>query len=255
MGFAFVAALWSFIWGGSALFDISGSSPFGYLVTINAVLGALFLTVGFIELFGMLAAAKQRISFARAYAYLSILATLIVIAAECLRFSVYFSHKQDLISTCTAQATGTTEVNYGSFWGPTSDQTLSATEAQQYCQDSWTRSVWTSVIWLIVSIFVSFLFISLAFSFYHQLLVPQPLAPSQAYNMNNMQRQPYNPQSGYQYPAPAGPPPTREDYVPPYDSAKVPDYYESQSFEAPKEKAAQGGKGESRDVGYTGADV
>lgn len=55
--------------------------------------------------------------------------------------------------------------------------------------------------------------------------------------MNNLQQQPYNPQSGYHYPAPPGPPPApREDFVPPYDPAKVPDYYESQGYETQKEK-------------------
>ncbi|KAG8877669.1 hypothetical protein FRB97_003196 [Tulasnella sp. 331] len=184
---------------------------------------------------------------ARIYNYLSILAVLIVIAAESIRFSVYFTQKSSLIGTCTSQATGEDVVTYGSFWGSSSDQVLTASDAQQFCENSWTRSVWASVAWLIISIILSVLFVSLAFAFYHQLLLPEQLPPSQAYNMNNMQREPYNPQSGYQYPAPPGAPPFREDYVPPYDPAKVPDYYEG-GVDAPKEKPVDG----PLNLGYSG---
>jgi len=238
MGFSFVAALWCFIWGGSALWDISDSGDFHYLVVINIVLGTLFLIVGLIEVFGLFAAVKAQIGLARAYAYLSVLSCLIIVAAESLRFSVYFSHKSDLINSCVNDAIGLTVVHHGSFWGPTTDETLDQSEAQQFCDDAWTRSVWTSVVWLVVSIFLSLLYVSLSFSFYHQLLAParEPLAPSQAYNLNNMQRGPYNPQSGYQYPPPPGAPPRTEDYVPPYDPVKVPDYYESQGFEVVDKK-------------------
>ncbi|KAG8872584.1 hypothetical protein FRB98_009530 [Tulasnella sp. 332] len=223
---SFVAAMWSFIWGGEALFDISGTDNFQYLKTINLVLGILFLSVGFIELYGFLVAWKQSAPMARIYNYLSILAVLIVIAAESIRFSVYFTQKSSLIGTCTSQATGEDVVTYGSFWGSSSDQVLTASDAQQ---------------------FLSVLFVSLAFAFYHQLLLPEQLPPSQAYNMNNMQREPYNPQSGYQYPAPPGAPPFREDYVPPYDPAKVPDYYEG-GVDAPKEKPVDG----PLNLGYSG---
>lgn len=102
------------------------------------------------------------------------------------------------------------------------------------------------------------MYVSLSFSFYHQLLLParEPLAPSQAFSLGNMQRGPYNPQSGYQYPPPNGPPPRTEDYVPPYDPAKVPDYYESQGFDLGDKKlddtkshhSEQGPPG----LGYTG---
>jgi len=233
IGFSFAAALWCYVWGGSALWDISDSGDFHYLVIVNIILGILFLTVAFIETFGLFAAIKARIGMARAYAYLSIVGSLLIIAAECLRLSVYFTQKSDLINSCANEAVGLTVIHHGSFWGPTTDQTLDQSDAQQYCNSSWTQSVWTTVILLVVSIFVSLLYVSLSFSFYHQLLLParEPLAPSQAYNLNNMQRGPYNPQSGYQYPVPGPPPQGGEDYVPPYDPAKVPDYYESQGLE------------------------
>lgn len=251
LGMSFVAALWSFIWGGEALLDISDSGSIPHLKTINLVLGILFLSIGFVELFGFLSALKQNIALTRLYSYLSILTVLLVMAAEALRFSVYFTDKSDLISSCSNQATGLDEVTYGSFWGSTSDHTLTASEAQQFCQDSWTRSVWASIAWLIISIVFSILFVSMSFAFYHQLLVPQQIAPSQAYNLNNIQNQPYNPHSGYQYPAPAGPPPGREDYVPAYDPAKVPDYYETApGGEARKEKLADG-EFEPADLGYS----
>jgi len=246
----FVGAAWSFIWGGSALYDIGQSSTIGDIRTINLVLGILFLVAGFIETFGFFAAIKQQISLVRMYSYLSIVVTLILIGAEGLRFSVYFTHKKSILSSCTQLETGNDQVYYGGFWGSFSYQNLTQPQAQQYCQDAWTRGVWSSVIWLIVSILLSVLYVSIAFSFYHQLLSPQPLAPSQAYTMDNLQQQPYHPQSGYQYPAPPGLPPSREDYVPPYDPAKVPEYYENEApFEKPKEKGyGAGAKSDFEDV-------
>ncbi|KAG8919949.1 hypothetical protein FRC00_010700, partial [Tulasnella sp. 408] len=51
------------------------------------------------------------------------------------------------------------------------------------------------------------------------LLSPQPiLAPSQAFQLRT-----YNPQGGYNYPPPPGAP-LREEFVPPYDPAKLPQY-------------------------------
>jgi len=185
---------------GSAFYDISGSGGFKDIVIINAVLGISFLIVALIEIVGFLAALKQTLTPARLYAYLSLVSTLLAIAAKALRFSVYFTHKQTLIDNCTHQATGATVETYGGFLGRYTDQTLDAAQAQSYCDDSWTKSVWSSVLWMFFSIFLSLLYISLAFSFYHQLLALQQMAPSQAYNMNNFQ-QPYSPQSAYRYPA------------------------------------------------------
>jgi len=233
-----MGALWSFVWSGYAFYDIPGSGGFKDILIINIVLGILFLIVAFIEVIGFFAALKLAIPLARTYAYLSILACVLVMGAESLRFSVYFTHKQTLIDNCTLQATGSNVETYGGFWGRYSDQTLSGPEAESYCENDWTRSVWSSVLWMFFSIILSGFFVSLAFSFYHQILSPQQLAPSQAYNMNDFQNQPYNPQSGYQYPAPNGPPPIKEDFVPPYDPAKVPDYYDE--FEDRKEKPTGG---------------
>ena len=75
---------------------------------------------------------------------------------------------------------------------------------------------------------IGWFLVSLAFSYYHQILSPQPIPPSQAYAMGNFgmnnPNQPYNPSAGYHYPAPSGPPPQQQEYVPPYDPAKLPEY-------------------------------
>jgi len=227
MGTSFVAALWSLLWGASALYNLSNA---GSLKPINIALGILFLIVGFIELFGVSAANGQRLPVVRLYATLSILAAVLFIAGEALRFSVYFTRKNDLIKNCTQQATGETVQTYGSFWGNGGNsETLSPADAQTWCNSSWVRSVWSTAAWLAITTILAVFFVMLAFSFYHQLLTPQVLAPSQAYPLGTFgsDSTPYNPQTGYQYPAPSGPPPApREDYVPPYDPHKVPEYFE-----------------------------
>ncbi|KAG8903569.1 hypothetical protein FRB99_003120 [Tulasnella sp. 403] len=229
MGATSLGALWSFLWGISALADLSSA---GDLKVLNIVLGVLYLTVGLIEVFGFVAAMKSNLPLVRVFCFASILAAIMVLVAECIRFSVYFTHKQRLIDNCTADATGATVETFGGFWGHRhSSTTLSEDDARNWCTDSWTRNVWSSVAWLIIATVLGWFFVSLAFSYYHQLLSPQPLAPSQAFQMGAFGDRsgpygPYNPQGGYQYPAPAGPPPNREDFVPPYDPAKVPDYEE-----------------------------
>lgn len=217
MACALVAVFWSWIWGISALVAINDS---GDLKPINIALGTLYLTVGFIEVFGFLAAMKSNIKLVRIYTFLSILAALIVLAAESVRFSVYFTHKKKLIDDCTTDATGATVAVYSGFWsGRHSVDTLSPAEAANYCKDSWNRSVWSSIAWLIIASVLGWFFVSIAFSYYYQLLSPQPvLAPSQAFQLRS-----YNPQGGYNYPPPPGPPP-RDDFVPPYDPAKLPQY-------------------------------
>ncbi|KAG9047146.1 hypothetical protein FS837_002929 [Tulasnella sp. UAMH 9824] len=196
MACALIAVFWSWIWGISALVNINNA---GDLKPINIALGTLYLVVGFIEVFGFLAAMKSNIKLVRIYTFLSVLAALIVVAAESVRFSVYFTHKQKLIDNCTNDATGATVEIYSGFWGGRhSIDTLSPAEASQ---------------------FLGWFFVSIAFSYYHQLLSPQPLlAPSQAFQLRT-----YNPQAGYNYPAPPGPP-LREEFVPPYDPAKLPQY-------------------------------
>jgi len=229
MGTTFVGALWALIWCSQAYYDTSVSES-GNIKTANVVLGSLFLAIGLIELFGFVAAYQQRIGLARTYAYLSIVVCLLATGAEAFRLAVYFLYKQSLINSCTQAYTGAdVEVRYGPFWGSFDGQTLTQSEAQSDCESSWNKGIWTTIIWLIVAILVSGLFASIAFSLYHQLLSPARITPSQAYNLNTMPQQPYNPQSGYQYPAPPGPPPG-DDFVPPYDPAKVPDYYEGSGY-------------------------
>jgi len=240
MGSAFVAALWSFLWGISALSDLSSA---GDLKTINIVLGILYLIVGLIETLGFFAALRQIIPAVRIYAFLSVLAAVIVVAAEAVRFSTFFTHKSELINTCTTQATGETVETFGGFWGSrgTTD-TLTQSEAQDSCNSEWTRSVWSAVAWLIISTLIGWFFAALAWSYYHQALSPQPIAPSQTFQLgsygNQPQYGPYNPQGGYQYPAPPGPPPRTEDFVPPYDPAKVPDYDEAYTRPVGDQKTA-----------------
>jgi len=234
-----LAALWAFVWGISSLVDVGSA---GDLKSITVALGALYLVIGFIEIFGIFACFRQFPKLVRTYAYLSVVAVIIVLAAESLRFATYFTHKTELINNCTNDATGETIQSFGSFWGGHSySETLTQDDASDLCHSSWTRSVWNAVAWFVVGALVGGFLVSLAFSYYHQLLAPQPMAPSQAYAMNNFNTSyggSYNPQAGYQYPAPPGAPPSREDYVPPYDPAKLPSYGDGPARSVNDEKVA-----------------
>lgn len=101
---------------------------------------------------------------------------------------------------------------------------------------------------------------SVGFSYYHQLLAPQTMPPSQQFRLGQMGGQnagyynngaPYNPQGGYQYPAPRQPP---EDYVPEYDPHKVPAYYEGENGRAVGAEK-DGPHSSPVGYGYTGGDL
>jgi len=218
-----LASAWSLMWGISAMMDISGS---GSLAPINISLGTLYLVVGLIELFGFIAAWRQNLPMVRLFCFFSILAAVLVLGSESVRFATYFTHKHQLIDNCTANSVGDVVSSY-SFWGAAgSSETLTSTQAAQYCSDAWNRAVWSAAAWLLVAGILSCLFISVAFSYYHQLLSPQPLPPSNAFRMGPTaaSADPYNPQAGYQYPNRGQRP---EDWVPAYDPAKLPGYGDS----------------------------
>ncbi|KAG8962859.1 capsule-associated protein CAP1, partial [Tulasnella sp. 419] len=158
------------------------------------------------------------------YTMLSVLAALIVLGAEITRVALYFAAKRNLINDCAQEANGITIGGWNSVWGGSWSTTLTGPAAQEWCEDRWERGVWGAIVWLIVVVVLGWLFASMAFSYYHQLLSPHTVAPSQAFRMgafNSHQpygQSPYNPQGGYQYPAPR--PGPQEDYVPPYDPHK-----------------------------------
>jgi len=207
---AFVAALWSLVSGISAYrnvpyFDSNGASNIGVLYI---VLGSLFMGVAAIESFGIFAAATRRLALFQAFAYLSILVTLMIAAAYIIQAVVHFRFKDDIINVCTNINTGD-QVIFTGFFGPAAfDGIVTPIEALVWCSRLFNRDSVSIIVALLVATAVSVLFLLFVFAYLRQLRDPSSVANREsvrrdAYPAYNP---PYNPTS-YQYPPPNGPPP------------------------------------------------
>ncbi|PPQ67843.1 hypothetical protein CVT24_003149 [Panaeolus cyanescens] len=215
------------------------------LAVFSIVLGSLYMAVVAIEVFGIFAAATQKLPFVRMYAYLSVLVTLIAIAIGLLRTIIHFTNKSDIIGVCTNLAVGSRVVVYTGFWGPIRQDVLSKAEAEDWCTRSWNRGSWSEILaFLIISLLAAFL-TAVAFNYFRQVL--DPTSPANVSREPQQQRMdaypshynpPYNPfappppnQPYYPYPPPAGPPPGQnaDAFIPPYDN-KPPGYVRGDDY-------------------------
>ncbi|TFK32413.1 hypothetical protein BDQ12DRAFT_692547 [Crucibulum laeve] len=265
--FAFLGGLWT-LFSGIGFFRSAGVDKLNnapHLSTFSIVLGALYMGVTAIEAFGLFAAATQKVPFIRIYAFLTALATLIVIVAGLMRTVIHFTLKNEILGACTNINDGSTIVYYG-FWGPVFRDTLDREDAADWCKRSYDHDSWAEILaFLITSVLAAF-FTAVAFSYYRQALDPTSVAnasraPANQARMNaypSHYNPPYpGPNSGYgynvpysgqpyagqpQFAPPPGPPPGNNDrFVPPYDANGKPPGYEGDG------KAGYGGQDDKDD--------
>jgi len=202
----------------------SANAPF--LVTTCIVLGVIYIVIMLIENLGFLAASMRRLILVRLYAYLSVVATALVLAAGLFRTIIHFTRKNDIINACSTFTEG--EVVFFGFWGPVSRDNLDREEAAEWCERSWGRESWAEIVSLLFTLVLAGLFTSVAFAYYRQVLDPSSVANARPPVRVDMYPSHYNPaygsNAGYgynnQYPAgpyhqpyapPPGPPPPRDD--------------------------------------------
>ncbi|KAI0701947.1 hypothetical protein BC835DRAFT_1303540 [Cytidiella melzeri] len=200
----------------SAFEEINVDKTKGYpkFATLAIALGALYMSVVAIELYGVTAAVMNSLLLIRIYSYLSILSGLIVVGSALLRVVVHFLYKNDLISECQKLAKGQDVLIRFGLWGPTIDDQLSSDEAQDFCNHWWSRDSFGEIISLIILIVLSGFFVSIAFAFYHQCNDPtfqrSREMPTRAEDFPSHYNPPYvsyDPSVPPQYDPPAGPPP------------------------------------------------
>jgi len=178
-----------------------------------------------IENFGFLAASMRRLIFIRLYAYLSLVATALVLAAGLFRIIIHFTRKNDIIRACSTFTEGS--VVFFGFWGPVSRDTIDPQEAADWCERSWNRESWAEIVSLLFTLFLAGLFTSVAFSYYRQVLDPSSVANARPTVRVDGYPSHYNPPYGsnagygynipypggqYQpYAPPQGPPPPLDD--------------------------------------------
>jgi hypothetical protein len=256
--FAFLAGLWA-LFSGVAFFrnaNVYSRNDQTKLQLFNIIIGALYMGVLAIELFGLYASATQKAPMVRIFAWLSLLVILIIAAVGLIRIVIHFTFKSSIINTCTNANTGDI-VFFTSFWGPISGGTLSPSEAGAWCNRAYNRDSWSEIVGFLVTTVIAGFFASVNFAFFRQVL--DPTSPA------NMLREPgtlrngafpthYNPPyggGGYggapnpnyypSYAAPAGPPPARQNtdaFVPPYAAGpnaegKPPGYVRGDDYNGP----------------------
>ncbi|KAG6871662.1 hypothetical protein C0995_001671 [Termitomyces sp. Mi166 len=216
-------------------FDRTQNVP--QVANISIALGALYMAVFVIGLFGIYSAATQRLKPVRIYCFLAAFATLIVIAASLTRVVSHFALKNDLLRECNT-LTSNDEIVYYGFWGPISVHHITPEEAIVWCREAWDHDSWAEILALIILGIIGSLFTAVTFAYYRQLLDPTSLAnasraPSHQVRFGGGYPEHYNPPYnaplyGYnthpQYAPPAGPPPGHDEtFVPPYEG-KLPGY-------------------------------
>jgi len=238
---AFIGGLWALF---SAIgwfrnYGVDKNQHFTSIANLSVALGAVYLAVAFIGLFGMIAAGLQRTPLVRIYAYLTVFASLIVTGASLARVVTHFIWKNDLITECTDLTEGQEVVYYG-FWGPVHHETIDKDDAQDWCNSSWKHDSWAEIVALLILIVLAALFTAIAFSYLRQIMDPSspanssraPFNQDRFGNFPNHYNPPYNAgASSYGgYAPPAGPPPGMHDperddpfVAPPYDG-KPPGY-------------------------------
>ncbi|CAL1709740.1 unnamed protein product [Somion occarium] len=204
------------------------------LATFAIVLGTMYITVTAIEVFGIVAAATQRLALVRIYSITTIISSLLVIAAGFVRTITHFTLKTDLIQECTDLSTGTDIVFRFGIWGPRVRDHLDADEAARFCRDAWSHDSVNEIISLIIEIVLAVFFVTISYAYYRQLLNPtlgrsKVQAPSQQFDSGypSHYNPPYlnydAPMAG-SYAPPPGPPPPAGGYAPGYDAMKPPAY-------------------------------
>jgi len=194
-------------------------------------LGCIGMVIVAIEVFGIFAAAVRRVMPVRIYAYLSILATLLILANYIIQTVIHYSFKNDIINLCASANTGD-RIFFTGFFGPIDGGIVTPLEARVWCTREYDRDSFSIIVALLVVTAVAALFALFVFAYLRQLsdptspanvsrdpirmgnfnYNPQPYNPS----YNPPYNPPYNPLDGQHEPF-NGPQKMDGSFVPPYD--------------------------------------
>jgi len=231
---AFVALIWSLISGISSFRNVPffNSNKESSLGTLYIVLGCIFMAIVAIEVFGMFAAASRRLAAVRTFAYLSILATLLVAATYVIQTVIHYKFKNDIIDVCTNINTGD-RIFFTGFFGPVDGGVVTPFEALEWCNRQYNHNSLSNIVALLLVTAVAIIFAFFVFAYLRQLRDPtspanfsrDPVALNNI-NNNNVNTGPYGPYGSYGSYQPYGsaPPPIKQ-YDEPFKPSKAPSYH------------------------------
>ncbi|KZT54096.1 hypothetical protein CALCODRAFT_500326 [Calocera cornea HHB12733] len=237
---------WGLAFGVQSFRDIgfdrsaSGGSD---LITFDIIIGALMCGFAIFMIVGLIVGISNRATFARAFAYLSIVGALVLCAGQLFVIIAHFRFQSQIISECETATTNLTVVTGNPFWFGFSERQLSAADAQSFCNSAFSRQSASVIIWFIVAVVASAIFVLMALAWSYQILDPSygRSAPPRADAIRMGSFQP-NGEPRYDAGAYAARDPfadNRSDafVAPPYDP-NMPPKYEGDGRKTPAEKGA-----------------
>jgi len=171
---AIITAVWTLLWSIDLFEEISLDKEHGTprLVAFAIVLGTLYASVALISIIGIIAAAAQRLALARIFAWLSLIASLVVVAAGFVRVITHFILKHDLINECTAIVSQDGITFRFGIWNPPVHDDLNPADAASFCSSAWSHDSSSEIISLILEMILAAFFVSIAWAYYRQLSDP-----------------------------------------------------------------------------------
>ncbi|KII91833.1 hypothetical protein PLICRDRAFT_38687 [Plicaturopsis crispa FD-325 SS-3] len=176
IGMASISALWTLLLSIDAFREstFDKSENVSSIATITLVLGIMYIVACIIEIFGLTAAALNRLALIRMYAFLSGGSALLVIAGGFLTVVTHFTKKSDLLTLCNEAISDVNNDSFrwGGIFGPSTDDDLTPGQASDWCNRAFTRTSWSCIVSLLVEIVLGLAFTIVAWSYYRQCLNP-----------------------------------------------------------------------------------
>lgn len=194
IGFIYGLAL-----GINSIRDRNNANETSKMQIFDIVAAIMFLIIAAVEVFVIITAILQSLPLARLFIVAVPTGLLVNVAANVIVIIAHFTTKSDLIAQCVYNEDGQI---YSDIWGSTGS--ITATEADSICRNSWSRGTWAVFVWLFITLAISIVFASAYFSYYHQLLDPSSVRTRQpTYNRQNQSYPLQSGPGGYRPPPPA----------------------------------------------------
>ncbi|KZO99171.1 hypothetical protein CALVIDRAFT_525662 [Calocera viscosa TUFC12733] len=235
---------WGLAFGIQSFRDISydrSTTGGGDLVTFDIIIGALMCGFAVFMIVGLVVGIVNRATLARTFAYLSIIAALVLCAGQLFIIIAHFRFQSQIISECETAVTNLTVVSGNPFWFGYTETRLSAADAASFCNSNFSRQSASVIIWFIVAVVAGALFVMFALAWSYQILDPSygRSAPPRADAIRMGSFFP-NGQPRYDTGSYAARDPfadNRSDaFVPPYDANMPPKYDNDEGRSMPPEK-------------------
>jgi len=199
---AFFGLFWTLFAGIAAFRNVSffNSNHESKLGIFYIVMGCIGMVIVAIEAFGIFAVSSRKVPAVRIYAYLSILAALLIATSYILQVAIHFGFKNDIINVCTNANTGD-HIFFMGLFGPVDGGLVTPSEAQDWCNQEYSHASISTVVALLFVTAIAAIFALFVFAYLRQLsdstTSPSNFLLQPVYNQSqppfNQSQPPFNP--------------------------------------------------------------